>query len=381
MKGLALAALAVASAHVAAAEPFSLRFHGNGAGDIDRVKIRIDDPALPADVGPPVDVGTTDFTIEFQVKGLPAENPGTVACGSNSWITGNIVIDRDRFNQGRNYGVSLGSGRVAFGVMDAAMNAETICGSTVVLDGEWHHVAVQRRRSDGWMQIWVDGVLDAEADGPNGDVSYPDNGVPGNFCGGPCVNSDPFVVLGAEKHDAGPSYPSFSGWLDELRWSTVLRYASAFTPPSQPFPPDAATAALYHLDEGAGDFIGDASGAGGGPSDGARNYGGTPAGPEWSTDVPFGEPPGAAFGAPAGASLLAFPNPARDAITFVAAAADIGDRLSIHDVAGRRVALLSGRVTAERTLFEWAPGAEVAGGVYFARLHPRASSLPVVRVR
>ena len=82
-----------------------------------------------------------------------------------------------------------------------------------VLDNQWHHVAVQRRRSDGFLSLYVDGTLQASADGPDGDVSYPDNGVPGNFCGGPCTNSDPFLVLGAEKHDAGAAFPSYEGLL------------------------------------------------------------------------------------------------------------------------------------------------------------------------
>jgi hypothetical protein len=57
--------------------------------------------------------------------------------------------------------------------------------------------------------------------------------------------SDPFIVLGAEEHDAGAQFPSFSGWLDERRFSTALRYGGAgFTPPSAPFAADASTAAL-----------------------------------------------------------------------------------------------------------------------------------------
>jgi hypothetical protein len=98
--------------------------------------------------------------------------------------------------------------------------------------------------------------------------------------------SDPFLVIGAEKHDAGPSYPSFSGWLDELRLSTTRRYTANFAVPAGPFEADGATAALYHLDEGTGTGIADSSAAAGGPSPGIIRYGGAPAGPEWSTDTP-----------------------------------------------------------------------------------------------
>jgi hypothetical protein len=257
--------------------------------DIDRVKIRIDDPAtsLP---GPPADIGATDFTIEFWMKGVASQNQaGAVACGANiNWIFGNIVIDRDRYNQDRKFGVSVAGGRLVWGVSGAGTGDVTICGSSVVLDGLWHHVAVQRRHSDGYLWLFVDGALETQADGPNGDVSYPDNGTPGNFCGGPCVNSDPFIVIAAEKHDADvANYPSFSGWFDELRLSTVLRYTTNFTRPTQPFLTDPSTAALYHFDEGVGDTISDVSGAAGGPSPGVRRFGGSPAGPQWSSETPF----------------------------------------------------------------------------------------------
>ena len=182
-------------------------------------------------------------------------------------------------------------GRLAFGVSGGGTGDLTICGTTNVLDDQWHHIAVQRRRSDGWMWLYVDGTLEAQANGPDGDISYPDNGVPGNFCGPggnqPCTNSDPYLVIGAEKHDAGPQFPSYSGLIDEVRLSSILRYTSNFIRPSQPFLPDANTVALYNFDEGQGDIITDSSGAVGGPSNGVRRFGGSPAGPEWVTQTPF----------------------------------------------------------------------------------------------
>lgn len=266
----------------------SLWYHGNGTADIDRVKVQVDDPAN-SDPGPPVDVGATDFTIEFWMKGgLDENSAATTSCGANvNWVNGNIVIDRDRYNQDRKFGLSLAGGKFVWGVSGDSTGDFTICGSKSVLDWSWHHVAVERRRSDGWMWIFVDGLLDAQGNGPDGDVSYPDDGVPGSFCGGPCTNSDPYLVIGAEKHDAGSAYPSYAGKLDELRVSDSLRYASTFTKPNAAFTPDANTAALYHFDEGVGDVIYDLSGATGGPSNGVRKFGGSPAGPEWTTHSPF----------------------------------------------------------------------------------------------
>jgi hypothetical protein len=397
---LALTGLAAlgAFAPAAPAPGASLRFHGNGVDDIDRVKIAIDDPQTAAP-GPPADVGATDVTIEFWMRAAASENTAAaVSCGPNiDWIYGNILLDRDRYNQDRKFGLSIAGGRVVFGVSGDGTGDRTICSTSGVLDDAWHHVAVARRRSDGWLWLFVDGVLEANADGPDGDVSYPDEGVPGNFCGGPCTNSDPFLVLGAEKHDAGPTFPSYSGWLDELRLSSVLRYASSFTPPAQPFASDAGTVALYHFDEGSGDAIGDASGAAGGPSPGVRRFGGSPAGPEWSFETPFAPtgvgaqdgadagPTGAAPGARAlGLRLVAAPNPFRGR-TVIAATIDGVDgpeaaaaraallraaTLSIHDASGRKIAEIVGRAAPNGVEFAWDAGPARAGvpGVSFARL-------------
>ena len=287
---------------------YSLRFYGNGVNDIDRVKIRIDNPP-----GPPADVGATDFTLEFWMRAYAAENgAGAITCGNNNdWILANIIFDRDRFNYGRKYGLSIAGGVFVFGVVGAGVDGSgagdwrTICGTTNVLDAQWHHIAVQRRRTDGWMWLYVDGRLEAQADGPNGDISYPDGAPPsvrtdgycqgpGGLWGGVCVN-DPYLVIAAEKHDAGSAYPSYNGWVDEVRLSNVLRYSSNFARPSAPFATDSNTVALYHFDEGpAGSCTGtvpDTSGAAGGPSNGTCSYGGSPnAGPLYTTDTPFGAP-------------------------------------------------------------------------------------------
>jgi len=238
----------------------AIRFCGTGINDIDRVKIAIDDPTNTVP-GPAMDVGATDFTIEWWMRAHPGANrTGAVPCGENlNWINGNILIDRDRYNQGRKYGVSVAGGRIVFGTSGEGDLHRTICGSIPVADGQWHHVAVQRRISDGYLTVWVDGKLDAEGPGPIGDISYPDDGVPRSFCGGPCVNSDPYLVIGAEKHDAGPAWPAYRGWFDELRISTTLRYAAEFDVPSGPFQSDSATAGLWHFDEEEGESVLDSS--------------------------------------------------------------------------------------------------------------------------
>jgi hypothetical protein len=261
---------------------YSLRFYGHGVDGIDRVQIHIDPPV-------PADVGATDFTIEWWMKALPGENSSS-ACisGGDNWIYGNILFDRDIWGEGDygDYGVSLAGGRIAFGVNNGS-GGYTLCGAANVADGSWHHIAVTRRRSDGWLRIFVDGLLDAEGNGPPGDVSYRDGRATG-------YANDPWLVIGAEKHDAGPAYPSYSGWVDEVRLSNALRYTSNFVPPSSPFTSDGNTIALYHLDEGpAGACSGtivDSSGARDGPSSGTCSYGGSnPAGPVYISDSPFAQ--------------------------------------------------------------------------------------------
>ncbi|HHW88056.1 MAG TPA: LamG domain-containing protein [Chloroflexi bacterium] len=286
---------------------YSLRFEGHGVDDIDRVKIPVQTDAGSL----PTDIGAADFTIEFWLRGFQAENLGrTVTCGQNEdWIYGSIVFDRDRFSEGRKFGISVdGGGRVVFGVTNASRAARTLCGASNVLDGAWHHIAVQRRLSDGQLTLFVDGRLDATVLGPTGDLSYPDGASvtfqgpgycqgPGGAWGGYCRN-EPFIVLGAEKHDAGASegnpanYPSFRGWLDELRLSARLRYADPFTPQTTAFSADASTVGLFHFDEGPeGACTGavlDSAAAPGSPVNGMCYYGGAGAsGPTYTMDTPL----------------------------------------------------------------------------------------------
>lgn len=258
----------------------ALRFYGNGVDDIDRIKIVIDDPntSLP---GPPIDVGL-DFTLEFWMRASKGDNAAAaVNCGSNNaWINGNIILDRDRFSQGRAYGLSIANRRLVWGI-DGASTSQTVCGTVPVDDGKWHHIAVTRREADGQMWIFVDGVLDGNGFGPTGDVSYPDDGQQTSTCGGLADGSDPFLVIGAEKHDCDvKNYPSYSGLMDEFRVSSVVRYIAEFTPPAGALPADADTVALFHMDEVFGEIIADTANVPGGPSDGVLNFGGNPPGPE-----------------------------------------------------------------------------------------------------
>ena len=253
----------------------SLRFFGTGSGDVDRVKIPLDAPARPVDVG-------GDFTLEFWMKTASGNASGACTTGDGDWMNGNVMFDRDVLGSGDfgEYGVSLSGSTLAFGV-DRLGTGTTLCGAVNVADGAWHHVALTRATSSGQLRIFVDGQIDATGTGPTGDVSYHD----GRATTQP--TSDPYLVIGAEKRDTGAAY---HGWIDEVRLSNVIRYGAAFSRPSTPFVSDAHTAALYHFDEGNGNVIFDDSAAAGGPSNGVRAFGGPssgPQGPQWSPDVPF----------------------------------------------------------------------------------------------
>jgi hypothetical protein len=253
---------------------FALQFTGNGFGG-NRIDIPLDKPARP------VDVGTSDFTLDWWMKipvgGITAQN---CQPGLDGWIQGDILFDRDVYGGGDfgDYGIAVNLSGVAFGVA-RGNGGNGICGSTNLADNQWHHLAVTRRASDGRLQLYVDGRLDASGSGPAGDVSYRNNRQT-SF-----PQSDPLLVIGAEKHDIIPA--RFRGIVDEVRISNILRYSGNFSRPTAPFIPDANTVALYHLDEGQGNVINDTSAADGGPSHGSRRSGGTPPGPVWVTDTPF----------------------------------------------------------------------------------------------
>ena len=265
--------------------PYALQLNGGGLNDDGRVKIAIDAVGGDHRQGPAIDVGDTDFTIEFWLKGSSGDNGKPEReCGDGiAWIHGNIVIDRDRYGASRKYGISLLGGKPAFGV--SGDGDFTVCADVNVLDGDWHHLAFTRSIGDGELNVFVDGERLARVDGPGGDISYPDGAMPGNHCGGPCLASDPFLVIGAEKHDVGPEYPGFSGLIDELRFSRTIRYADDFQPPRRDFEADEATAALFHFNEGFGQVVGD-SAARTRWANGILHFGGRPRGPRF---VPIDE--------------------------------------------------------------------------------------------
>lgn len=272
---------------------FALQLTGAGRDDVDRVKIPLDDPS-GARTAFGANIGARDMTVEFWMKAAPGANAQrAVECGDTyNWVYGNIVVDHDRFEAGRSFGLSL-AGRVpVFGVTGRPGESMTVCGTTPVDDGRWHHVALTRSVATGAMGLWLDGRLEGSSDtGPTGDLSYPAGAKPAARCPGdqPCTLSDPYLVIGAEKHDVGAGSPAFTGLVDELRLSNTIRYTAPFTPPTSRFTPDADTAALFHFDEDGGPIVRDAVQGPASPNDGIVRSGGGTVGPFW---VPSEAPTG-----------------------------------------------------------------------------------------
>ncbi len=270
----------------------ALRFFGTGVappGQQDRVRIPIDDNTPGPDASAPCDLGAGSFTIDFWVRGNLADNNtansgGDAECFCFNWIDGNIVIDRDIYGaSSRDWGISLAGGFVRFGTGRADVNPldseHTLEGNTQVLDGSWHHIAVVRDAATGVKSIFIDALLDI-ASPPNrsrDDISYPNNGDPS-----PVTPWGPYIVLAAEKHDAGAEYPSFNGFMDDVRfWNRALtqpeilerynRVAPANTP---------GLVGMYRFEESAGTIIADSSGS---ASPTGQLIAGVPGNGEWVT--------------------------------------------------------------------------------------------------
>jgi hypothetical protein len=295
---ISLGTLAAASAAHAQPSLAAIRFFGTGVGppgQQDRVRIPIDDnlPPPTANASAPADIGTASFTIEFWLRGTLTDNPTSSWGGAQSrpnfdWILGNTIIDRDIWGSSeRDWGISIAGGRVRFGTGrgdTAPQDPEnTIEYMRIVLDDTWRHVAVVRDAASGRKHIYIDGTLDYSSP-PNvsrADLSYPDQGV-----ANPVTPWGPFVVIAAEKHDAGVEYPSFRGYVDEVRlWSVARTSTQIATDRRRAVPSGPGLVGLYRFEEGSGTTTADSSGSG---SPAGQVIAGVPGNAQWvlrSADV------------------------------------------------------------------------------------------------
>jgi hypothetical protein len=169
--------LACAESYAASMQFFGTSNFASSEASGDRVRFLIQRASVMAPV-PTANIGATDTTIDFWLKGAASDNAtGNPDCtGGSGWIGGHIVIDQDiagKSNQGipaASWGISLNGQRLAYGVRGRFDVGVTLCANINVVNDQWCHVAFQRRVSDGRLWIFVDGQLVA---GSSGDKSYP----------------------------------------------------------------------------------------------------------------------------------------------------------------------------------------------------------------
>ena len=128
-----------------------------------------------------------DFTIDFWVKSTQ------VAFSEGAWFDGAGLVDGEVLDVRDDFGVSLGQGKVMFGVG----NPDTTIKSGFVADGNWHHVAATRVKATGAMILYIDGAQVATGTGNMNSLTSP-----------------PRLTMGREQRNIDPNY--FAGQLDEV---------------------------------------------------------------------------------------------------------------------------------------------------------------------
>lgn len=193
-----------------------------------------DHPSLDADLG-------SVFTIEAWIN--PAKNLGDDEIPNEYMIVNKedvyeiAVRNDDPFSEG--------TFQVAIQPEDGGW--EWWNSEAVVPVNTWTHVAATW---DGTtIRTFVNGkfVMEFEKTGPDGEP-------------GVLNDTDDSLKIGRRVRGAAGIHSIFSGLIDEVRISKVIRYTEAgFTVPAKAFTSDADTVALYHFDEVVDGMVKDAS--------------------------------------------------------------------------------------------------------------------------
>jgi len=149
-------------------------------------------------------------------------NPESQTSGGGSFMlfwyqtSGNYIIIQE-ISGGKSVTVADNSKFIRFDALDSGWNTD-----------QWYHFAVTRS-SGGEYNVWVDGN------------SISDGGDPDNPIGTGSLIQDQ-GHFGKFGDDRG----LWDGYMDEIRFSSVERYTSSFTPPTAEFTNDADTVMLIH---------------------------------------------------------------------------------------------------------------------------------------
>lgn len=105
----------------------------------------------------------TNFTIAFWLK--------TAATAANGqWWAGKGLVDGEIDGTTNDFGTAILADKVGFGVGNPDT---TIVSTQGVSDNQWHHVVATRDSTNGAINLYVDGALQASATGPTGPRTAP----------------------------------------------------------------------------------------------------------------------------------------------------------------------------------------------------------------
>ncbi|MFO1078649.1 MAG: DUF1553 domain-containing protein [Planctomycetota bacterium] len=117
------------------------------------------------------------FSIVFFVR---ADRPGHSA-DTVQWYHGDGLVDAEVDGETRDFGVSLFGDRIVAGTGAPDVSVASPGG---LADGQWHHVAFTRRREDGRIALYVDGVPCGTAVGSRARLDVPQQLVLGRLQNG-----------------------------------------------------------------------------------------------------------------------------------------------------------------------------------------------------
>jgi len=222
---------------VFASSNYSLRFNGNKDSSF----------AFSLLNNPSINIGDSDFTIEFWIKPDNDFSAGA-NCSANAdvFTQGALIFDRDIFGPGDygDFGISLmNDNRLAFSIHNGTLGV-TLCSEPVGL-GQWNYVAAIKTENNLKIQIGKNDNLYTHTlsfSGSN-NLSY-------RIERSTSYSADPLVSIGAEKHTAWDtktfSAYHYKGLIDELRISNNARNITSI--PSSIFENDANTLALFRFE-------------------------------------------------------------------------------------------------------------------------------------
>ena len=156
-----------------------------------------------------------DFTIEFWLRTTQVDG------SDENWRNGATLAEASVALGSRDFGVTLGNGKVLFGVGGAN---DTTVRSHFIADGTWHHIAARRTQRSGEIALFVDGaeiesaigsteLLDAATDILSGSAADGSRGFTGTIDqlriwdssrSDPQILANLHVTRGARWPDVGP---------------------------------------------------------------------------------------------------------------------------------------------------------------------------------